>query len=125
MGRLYAEILAGDRADICADVAGSQVAFLNACGPSAKLFDAPWVVQDASESFHGRSGRYAFHADLLPIHSLKFAKVAHTVARHPPASCPDRKHPQLRPRDASEHERARRWTPKTDLKEAEGTVKQG
>ena len=27
---------------------------INACVPSAKLFDAPWVVQDASKSFHRR-----------------------------------------------------------------------
>ena len=83
-GRPHAAIFAGDRADVCVDIAGAQVAFVHACGPSAKLFDHPWVVQGWSESFHGRSVREVFSATLLSIDWLKFAKVAHTVARHPP-----------------------------------------
>lgn len=95
-GRDQARIVADDCADIRADVIlncsrpsffiAANATEFHACDPSAKLFDAPWVVQDASKSFGRRSaGVVAKHDGTDLLLGISCGRL--TVARQPPPRC--------------------------------------
>ena len=56
---------------------------LRTCDPSAKLFDAPWVVQDASKSFGRRRTTGIVVSNVVMDLLFGIGCVCLTVARHP------------------------------------------